>query len=138
LNRSLNYLLKLFLIASGGALGAALRYGILVLNPYGAEMSAWIIMIENIAGSFLLGLLVGTIRVGRVKSWPWSPLLATGVLGSFTTFSTYTLDILSLYDESLILLLFYGAGSPVFGLSAAMLGLMAGSWLRTKNRGHSV
>lgn len=95
-----NLSLQALLIGGAGAFGATLRWGMMrCVCAYGVE-SAWATLIVNGLGSFLAGLC-----------WGWSkafhPLLATtlliGFLGAFTTFSTYTLEILRLLQAGAVL-----------------------------------
>lgn len=115
------------LVALGGAIGAGLRYSLLLLNPYGIEYSFAVILIENISGSFLLGLLAGLISRLKLNSWPWAAFLGTGVLGSFTTFSTFITDIIDLSASSLVIMGFYILVSVTIGLFAAVAGFRIGS-----------
>ncbi|MGM7636004.1 fluoride efflux transporter FluC [Bacillus sp. Hm123] len=92
--------MDLFLVAIGGALGAAGRYliSLLVVNatssfPFGA-------LIVNFIGSFLLGFVVS---LSINDQW----LLGTGVLGGFTTFSTFSVEAAILYKESISLFVVY-------------------------------
>lgn len=75
-------------VAAGGALGAALRHGIGVAVPDVAGSFPWTTFGINVAGSFLLALLPAWAVVRRRPLLP--PLFGTGVLGGFTTLSTYS------------------------------------------------
>ncbi len=80
----------------------------------------------NVTGAFLLGLL---IAVAARHGWPgwWRPLLAVGVLGGYTTFSTYSIESVELLLRGQTsVALAYAFGSVVAGLSAAWLGLLTG------------
>jgi fluoride exporter len=82
----------------------------------------------NVTGSLLMGLLMGYFAFKDGESWTQSMrlFLTTGVLGGYTTFSTFSLDFLFLMergDSGLALL--YAAASIVFGF----LGVFAGIWL---------
>jgi CrcB protein len=82
----------LAVISLGGALGSAARWGMAEGIPHEAGSFAWATFITNVSGSFLIGFLM----VFVVQVWPPSryvrPFLAVGVLGGYTTFSTYMLD----------------------------------------------
>ncbi len=110
-------------IALGGALGAGLRYGFLMLNPFGSEYAFWVIMLENIAGSFLLGLLVGLIGRQVLEEHPWGSFLGTGLLGSFTTFSAFSIDLYLTASISYSVAAVYGIVSVAGGLAAAITGI---------------
>lgn len=104
----------------GGALGAAARYGVtLALAPLIVRAASPLssfplpVLLINVLGSFLLGLTVSLVGRGL---WPESVRLAfgTGVLGAFTTFSTFSVDVDALLTR--------GAG----GLAALYVGLSVG------------
>lgn len=83
-------------VAAGGALGATLRYlcsiGINQLATSGLPMAT---LCVNILGSFLLGvLLAGLVKVEAAEAWRL--FFAVGVLGSFTTFSTFSFESVTL------------------------------------------
>lgn len=77
-------------VALGGAIGATLRYVTVqaVAFPYGT-------LTVNVLGSFAMGLAF----VWLSAKGPWQPLLMTGVLGGFTTFSAFSLDTLKLLQD---------------------------------------
>ena len=85
----------------GGGLGAALRHGVNLLSarvlgtafPYAT-------MIENVTGSLVMGLLAGyfAFRSGGGHQH-WQLFLTTGILGGYTTFSTFSLDVAVLYER---------------------------------------
>jgi CrcB protein len=80
-------------VAAGGALGALARYGALVLWP-GAGGSPWTVFVVNAIGCALIGvLMVLTVERGRVTHPLVRPFLGVGVLGGFTTFSTYAAGV---------------------------------------------
>lgn len=84
----------------------------------------------NITGCFLMGL----VFMGTESAIAISPevklLVATGFLGSYTTFSTYGLDTVSLIDaKQVIPALIYGVGSAVIGIISVKLGIELGRWL---------
>ncbi len=89
----------LFCIAIGGSLGAILRYflsNILIGGPIG-------IFICNIIGSFFMGLTVGIISLKYNVSDDISKFIVIGLLGSFTTFSSYALNIFDLIEKKMII-----------------------------------
>ena len=118
-------------IGLGGFLGANARYlvGGLVTRllgpafPYGT-------FIINISGSFLLGALMA-FASGRASLHPHSLLFfATGFLGAYTTFSTFTYESLRLVQEgNLHLALLYVLGSTAIGLIGVFLGFRLGEAL---------
>jgi CrcB protein len=85
-------------VALGGALGSALRWllGLAVLRvaPPGFPLA---ILSVNVLGSFLMGVCV--VALARWEMAPLSPLLMTGVLGGFTTFSAFSLEAVTLIER---------------------------------------
>ena len=79
-------------VAIGGALGAAARYGISSGVTNATNLGGSGTFVVNIAGAFLLGLLLGATEERLAWSQAVRSGLAIGVLGGFTTFSTYIWD----------------------------------------------
>ncbi len=88
-------------IAAGGALGASARYGLALLWPGGPGAFPWATFWTNAAGCALIGVLMVLIgEGGRTSPHPLlRPFVGVGVLGGFTTFSTYAVDFARLLDE---------------------------------------
>jgi CrcB protein len=102
-------------VALGGAIGSVLRHLTLVLVP--APMGT---MVVNVLGSFAMGVLF----VALASRTGLSPLLMTGVLGGFTTFSAYSLDALKLWQTGqLVQACLYAGGSVALSLIAVALGV---------------
>lgn len=87
-------------VAAGGAIGACLRYALteLVTNLLGKAFPFGTLLV-NILGSFVLGLLYVLISSGVLAALPWRPLVIVGLIGGFTTFSTFSLDTLLLLQQ---------------------------------------
>ena len=92
----MNYLF----IAVGGAIGACLRWFIM------SKCEVWFgkgmpfgTLVVNVSGSFLLGVLYALIVQGTVAESPHKTLFSIGLLGAFTTFSTFSLDTLLLLQQ---------------------------------------
>ncbi|MFF8604583.1 CrcB family protein [Streptomyces sp. NPDC015346] len=84
-------------VAAGGALGAAARYGASLAWPTPTGAFPWTVLLVNVSGCAAIGVLM--VLVTEVAAAPHPlvrPFLGTGVLGGFTTFSTYALDTQSL------------------------------------------
>jgi CrcB protein len=111
-------------VAIGGAIGASARYltGLLAVRLLGKGFP-WGTLFVNIVGSFLMGVLVvALLHVGGNR---FAPLLMTGLLGGFTTFSAFSLDAVSLYERvALALASSYITASVVFSLGALFAGLL--------------
>ena len=117
----------LLLVAAGGALGAAARYGTVVavgrLAGFGFP---WGTMAVNLAGSLVLGLLIGALAHGLHLSQEARGLIVVGFLGAFTTFSTFSLDTVTLLERGHWWPAFgYVAGSVVAGIAFFFAGLRA-------------
>ncbi|MEL6915971.1 MAG: fluoride efflux transporter CrcB [Pseudomonadota bacterium] len=107
-------------VALGGALGSVLRalVGMTVAFPLGT-------LTVNIAGSFAIGI---AWALGVAKSPALHPFVMLGLLGGFTTFSTFSLDVLRLYEGGHVAgALGYVLASVVLSLAAVALGLFLGA-----------
>ncbi len=83
-------------IALGGVLGAEARYGLARAVPHGAGGWPWSTLLVNVVGSLLIGVLMAALAARPAPPRLARPFLGTGVLGGFTTFSTYAVDLRSL------------------------------------------
>ncbi len=111
-------------VALGGALGASLRYltGIATLRLMGPGFP-WGTLTVNVLGSFAMGVLVVTLA--HLGGNRFAPLLMTGLLGGFTTFSAFSLDAVTLYERGEVALAGgYVAASVVLSLAALFAGLL--------------
>ncbi len=83
--------MTVFYVALGGAIGAVLRYlvALSVAFPLGT-------LAVNVVGSFLMGLMVVALAAKGLDRF--MPLVMTGMLGGFTTFSAFSLDAFRLYE----------------------------------------
>lgn len=87
----------LAVISAGGAVGATARYGAARLWPTTDGAFPWTTFAVNVLGCGLIGVLMVLVAEGGWSAHPLlRPFLGVGVLGGFTTFSTYTLDFLLL------------------------------------------
>lgn len=114
------------LVALGGACGAALRYltGVGVLRLFGHQDFPLAIITVNVVGSFLMGVFV--VAAAQKGLTHLSPLVMTGILGGFTTFSAFSLESANMIERGA----FGQAAIYVFlsvGLSVG--GLFMGLWL---------
>jgi fluoride exporter len=111
-------------IAAGGAIGGSLRYASGQLIGPAEGGFPWSTFTENVVGCLVLAALM----VYLVDVWPpqryLRPFLGTGVLGGFTTFSTYANEARELMQDGQLLLAFlYVAGTVLVGLLATFVGL---------------
>ena len=117
----------LAVIALGGMLGASARYGIAQWLPTAHGGFPWATFWTNLSGSFLLGLLLVLLLERFPPTRLVRPFLATGILGAFTTMSTYEVETaLLIKDGHAATGLLYGLGSLVAGLALAYAGILAG------------
>jgi CrcB protein len=111
-------------IAVGGALGALARYGVGTLLPTSPGRFPWGTFTVNVVGCLLIGVLmvlVTDVFAGRPLL---RPFVGVGVLGGFTTFSTYANEIRGLLRPGSVPLAFgYLAGTLVCALLAVLLGM---------------
>jgi len=112
----------------GGGIGAALRHGVNLIAPrlLGTAFP-YATMFENVSGSLVMGLLAGYFAFKSGESaQSWRLFLTTGILGGYTTFSTYSLDSLLLYERGEIgLAALYVIGSVVLSLAGVVVGIAA-------------
>ncbi|MDR6982980.1 CrcB protein [Rheinheimera pacifica] len=87
-------------VAIGGAVGACLRFGVneLAMNVLGKSFPFGTLLV-NILGSFVLGWLYALFSSGVLAVSPWRALIAIGLIGAFTTFSTFSLDTVLLLEQ---------------------------------------
>ena len=118
--------MSVFYVAIGGALGAVGRYGVgFWLKSPPVAGFPWSTFSVNIIGSLCMGLVMGWLaRTG--PSEPLRLFLAVGLLGGFTTFSAFSLDVFTLIERREILMaVMYAAGSVLAGLAAFFVGYAA-------------
>ncbi|MEO5680451.1 MAG: fluoride efflux transporter CrcB [Acidimicrobiales bacterium] len=114
-------------ISLGGMLGGSARYGIAQLLPTRPGRFPWATFSTNLSGSFILGLFLVLLLERFPPTRLVRPFLATGVLGAFTTMSTYEVETaLLLKDGHPLAGVVYGLGSLVAGLVLAYTGILAG------------
>lgn len=112
-------------ISAGGVLGALARYGLGLAIPHRPGTVPWATLLINVTGCLLIGVLMVLVT----EAWPAAhrllrPFLGTGLLGGFTTFSTYAVDIQQLLARGAVgTALGYLAGTLVAALAAVYAGL---------------
>jgi fluoride exporter len=111
-------------ISAGGVLGAEGRYGLSVLWPHSPGRFPWTTFSTNVTGCFLIGVLMVVITEVWSARRLLRPFLGVGVLGGYTTFSTYVLEVqqLIMAGEPRTALL-YLAGTMLAALAAAYVGM---------------
>ena len=119
------------LVALGGGAGAVLRYqlgrgmtqwlGVATVTAF-----PWATLAVNVIGSLAMGLLAGWLARHGSGSETWRLLLGVGLLGGFSTFSAFSLELMLLIERGQAAnALTYAAVSVFAGLSALYLGLIA-------------
>lgn len=111
------------LVGAGGAVGAMLRHGVGMasLRLMGPNFP-WGTLAVNIVGGLLMGLLVG-ILAERGGSEPLRLLLGVGILGGFTTFSAFSLDVVAMMERGAALAAIgYVTASVVVSVAALFIG----------------
>lgn len=114
-------------VLGGGVLGSAARAGIGELMSHPADGFPASVLAVNLIGSFLLGYLVSRWeRTAPDRRWSVQ-FWGIGLLGSFTTFSTFSVDLIMLVDAARVgPAVIYLMASLVGGLASALLGLRLG------------
>ena len=80
-------------VAAGGVVGAEARYGLALALPHAPAAFPWAVLLTNVIGCVLIGVLMTVLLDVVPRPHPLArPLLGVGVLGGFTTFSTFAVD----------------------------------------------
>ena len=120
----------LSVISLGGALGSLARYGVSVVLASGPTSFPWGIFGINVSGCLLIGILMVLVTEVWTGQRLVRPFLGVGVLGGFTTFSTYVVDIQRLVNAGAgATALMYLVGTVVAALVAVYTGVTATRWL---------
>ena len=130
-------------VSVGGVLGALARYGIQSAYPSSARGFDWATFGINVSGCLLIGMVIVIATESRSAKLAWAsgrgahrlmrPFLATGVLGGFTTFSTYVVGMQrELSAGAPRTALAYGAGTALAALAAAWAGVHLGNRLMAR------
>ncbi|HUO45632.1 MAG TPA: CrcB family protein [Acidimicrobiia bacterium] len=117
-------------VFAGGVVGSALRVSVGDLFPPTTGGFPLTVLVINLVGSFILGVYLGRQEYRPGRSWS-RPFWAAGLLGSFTTFSAFSLDVVFLVSaQSALAAVVYVIGSVAGGVAVAWGGLRAGRSLR--------
>lgn len=117
----------LAVVAAGGAVGSLGHYGITKLVPAGSGQFPTATLIVNVTGSFLLGLVLVLLIERLPPSRYARAFLAVGVIGSFTTFSSFVVTTAQLASQHHIsTAVVYFLASVLGGLAVAQLGIVCG------------
>jgi len=118
---------QLILIALGGALGSVCRYWMsTAVQRFASPFFPYGTFAVNVLGCLIFGIIVGAARQRFVLGPPERAFLLIGVLGGFTTFSTFTYETFALLQDGEMLRAFANAaGQVVCGLVALWAGYAA-------------
>jgi fluoride exporter len=113
------------LAALGGALGALARWGVSRALPHSPGRWPWATLLVNLTGCLLIGVLLAVL-LSRFPTSTWArPLLAVGVLGGYTTFSTFAVDLVRSIEVGAWLVAGgYLLASVLGGIACVVLGLV--------------
>ena len=114
----------LLAIAVGGLIGAEARYGLGVLVPHRVGQFAWSTVLINISGCFLLGALMVVLLEFVTPHRLARPFFGVGILGGYTTFSTFAVDIQ-------LMLVAHQVGTAAIYLVATVVLCAVAVWLAT-------
>lgn len=121
--------LPLLAVGVGGAVGAILRWLVSTrwLGIPAAPAWPWATFVVNVSGSFLFGLLAVALAASGGLNDNARLLLMTGLLGAFTTWSTFAFEVVRLIElRAWALAIGYGSGTLAACIGAAALGLWLG------------
>lgn len=118
-------------IAAGGAAGALARYAVVCM--FGGNLSLWSTLVVNITGSFAIGFLAASFSTGGALPRHLRPLLITGFLGAYTTFSAFSLEtVLLLKNGNFKLAALNFMLTNAFCFAAVVLGFAAAKALHAR------
>jgi CrcB protein len=120
--------MNVLLVAAGGAIGAAARYlaGLWIVARFGAGFP-WGTFFVNVTGSFVIGIVLVLVEGGTLPAGA-RLFLAVGILGGYTTFSSFSYETLQLLagGGALVPVLLNTLGQLLAGLMAVYLGVIVG------------
>ncbi|MDQ2746409.1 MAG: fluoride efflux transporter CrcB [Acidobacteriota bacterium] len=126
----MEFLTKVLAVALGGAFGAAARY-LINVSPLAAAPGKFPLhtFLINIGGSFLIGFLAVIFADKFTENENLRLALSVGLLGAFTTFSTFELEIFELIRERFFVTAFLYL---LISVTVGFAGVAAGVWLARK------
>jgi len=114
-------------VALAGALGALARWGIGAWFGHRFPSFPWGTMVINVSGSFILGVMFAVLVERNIGSTTMRVALMTGLMGAYTTFSTFSLETFRLFEDGATGSALANIGfSVVLGLVGVWLGVTAG------------
>ena len=127
----MNRVLQAIAIAGGGAVGALLRFWVSTgVHQVLGRAFPWGTLVVNLIGSFVMGLLFVLFLERSLVSGELRALVLVGLLGAFTTFSTFSIETMSLIEQADYLKAASNAlASVVLSICACWVGLVLGRQL---------
>lgn len=119
--------MNVLLVAAGGAIGAAARYlvGLWLAARLGPDFP-WGTFFVNVTGSFLIGIVLTLVEGGTLPAGA-RLFLAVGIMGGYTTFSSYSYEALALItDGEMVKAFVYVFGQLLLGFFGVYLGVVVG------------
>ena len=112
-------------ISAGGALGALARYGLAAAWPHRPGRFPWATFVTNVSGCLLIGVLMVLVTEVWSAHRLLRPFLGVGVLGGYTTYSSFAVEVVNLVDDGApVLAAGYVLVSVVGGVAAVALGVL--------------
>jgi fluoride exporter len=123
-------------ISAGGAVGAVARYGLSTAWPHRPTEFPWSTLVVNVSGCLCIGVLMVLVTEVYTDQRLLRPFLGVGVLGGYTTFSTYVVDIGHAATAGAAgIALVYLAVTLVGAVSAVWAGVTVTEWAVARHRG---
>jgi CrcB protein len=117
---------SLILVMSGGAIGAALRYGLWRALPVAEGGWPWPTFAANVIGGLAMGVLAAWVLRGDNSAESLRLFVGVGVLGGFTTFSAFSLEMMQMVERGQVgMAAAYALASVLLALGALLVGMIA-------------
>lgn len=122
---------EVLLVALGGAFGSGLRYLISIYTPllFGRSFLTTGTLIVNILGCILIGALIQWMDTKQMLDTGIRLLVLVGFLGGFTTYSTFGLEAMDIFRDSISNALLYISLHLILGIGGVWFGIFASQWL---------
>lgn len=118
---------QIWMAGAGGFIGASCRYLITKYIPaIGEGRFPTGTLLVNLAGGFLIGLIMAAATGSRGISDNMRIFLTTGILGGLTTFSTFSYETVRFLERGMYV---YGAANILLNLTLSLAGVAAGQWI---------
>lgn len=125
---------EIILVATGGAFGAVARHLASVLwTTMLGDRFPWGTLFVNVLGCFLLGWLARSVVLSDAISVSWKLVLGTGFLGAFTTFSTFGVQTVQLWEKSSTAAAMNVASNLLVGIVAVLAGMYLATLMSAAN-----